>query len=486
MSTHNGPGSSRASTVGARETLGLDARKLAPRTALAVWEPGPDRQNVVAQLAGQEVDRVPTLLPLRHSRMSVNPFTFYRGSALTMATDLGTRPNTGLQVQLCGDAHLSNFGLFAAPDRAVIFDINDFDETLPGPFEFDVARLTTSFTLAAQNNGFSSAEIESTTRAAANSYRTAIANFAQMGELDIWYNRVDASVLVGWGRDVAGKKGVVAAEKTVAKAQKRDAWSAISKLTEVVDGRRQFVNAPPVLVRIAMGSDVHPVISGLVDQYQGTLIDDRRELLSRYQLVDIGHKVVGVGSVGLLAFVILLQGRDESDLLVLQVKQAVRSVLEPVTAPSEFDKQGERVVSGQRLTQAASDIFLGWIRGSQGRDFYIRQLRDMKWSPDVTLLGPDNLLAYARICGHTLARAHARSGDAIAIASYLGTSTKFDNAMMNFGLVYAEQVGKDFAAYTEAITSGQVAVTKDEVAATNLAFTASSEHGILAVRTPVV
>ena len=197
MSTHNGPGSSRASTVGARETLGLDARKLAPRTALAVWEPGPDRQNVVAQLAGQEVDRVPTLLPLRHSRMSVNPFTFYRGSALTMATDLGTRPNTGLQVQLCGDAHLSNFGLFAAPDRAVIFDINDFDETLPGPFEFDVARLTTSFTLAAQNNGFSSAEIESTTRAAANSYRTAIANFAQMGELDVWYNRVDASVLVG-------------------------------------------------------------------------------------------------------------------------------------------------------------------------------------------------------------------------------------------------------------------------------------------------
>lgn len=484
MLIRTGPGSNRLPTQAARSALGLAARKAAPRTSLAIWAPAPDREDVVDQLAGQEVDRVPSLLPIRHSRMSVNPFTFYRGSALTMATDLGTRPNSGLNVQLCGDAHLSNFGLFAAPDRAVIFDINDFDETLPGPFEFDVARLTTSFTLAAQNNGFSGVEIENITLAAANSYRTAIAEFAKMGELEIWYNRVDASVLSGWGRDAAGAKGAQAAKRTIAKAQKRDTWSALSKLTEVVDGGRQFINAPPVLVRISLESDVHPIIGGLLEQYRGSLIDDRRELLSRFRLLDVGHKVVGVGSVGLLAFVILLQGRDESDLLVLQVKQAVRSVLEPVTAPSEFDKQGERVVSGQRLTQAASDIFLGWIRGKQGRDFYIRQLRDMKWSPDVTLLAPAYLRAYAMICGHTLARAHARSGDAIAIDSYLGTSAKFDNAMLNFGLAYAEQVGKDFARYTDAIASGRVAVTRDEVVTANLAFAASAEHGIQAVRTP--
>ena len=402
-----------------------------------------------------------------------------------MAADLGSRSNSGLQVQLCGDAHLSNFGLFAAPDRAVVFDINDFDETLPGPFEFDVARLTTSFTLAAQNNGYPSLEVESITRAAATSYRTAMTGFAQMSELKIWYTRIDSSVLQGWGRDAAGKKGVQAADRTVAKAQKRTAWSAIDKMTELVDGQRRFINSPPVLVRIEVGTDVHPLLSGLLEQYRGTLIDDRRELLNRYRLVDIGHKVVGVGSVGLLAFVILLQGRDESDLLVLQVKQAVRSVLEPFTAPSEFEQQGERVVSGQRITQAASDIFLGWIRGAQGRDFYIRQLRDMKWSPDVTLVDADALQAYAMTCGNTLARAHARSGDAVAIAAYLGTSAKFDNAMLDFALAYAGQVGTDFATYTQAIAAGKVTLAADEVAAVNLAFAAHADHGIQAIRTPI-
>ena len=485
MVSPNRRASQRPATAEARAALGLEARKSAPRSSLSQWSPMPDRQNVVEQLAGQEVERVPNLLPLRHSRMSVNPFTFYRGSALTMAADLGSRPNSGLQVQLCGDAHLSNFGLFAAPDRAVIFDINDFDETLPGPFEFDVARLTTSFTLAGQNNGFSSIEIENVTRAAAASYRNSMAGFAQMGELDIWYTRTDSSVLQSWGRDAAGKKGAQVADRTVAKAQKRTSWSAINKMTELVDGQRRFINSPPLLVRIEVGADVHPLLTGLLEQYRETLIDDRRELFGRYKLVDIGHKVVGVGSVGLLAFVILLQGRDESDLLVLQVKQAVRSVLEPFTNPSSFEQQGERVVSGQRVTQAASDIFLGWIRGAQGRDFYIRQLRDMKWSPDVTLLNPDTLQAYAMICGNTLARAHARSGDAVAISSYLGTSAKFDNAMLDFALAYAGQVGTDFATYTQAIASGKVTLAADEVAAATLAFTAHAGHGIQATRTPI-
>ncbi len=485
MATTTDPTSERPTNVAARSALGLAARKQAPRSALAGWVPGADRENVVDQLAAQEVDRVPALVPHRHSRMSVSPFTFYRGSAVTMAADLGTRPNSGLQVQLCGDAHLSNFGLFAAPDRAVVFDINDFDETLPGPFEFDVARLTTSFTLAARNNGFPSIEIENITRAAATSYRTSMSAFSQMSELDIWYTRIDSSVLQSWGRDAAGKKGVQAADHTVAKAQKRTAWSAIDKMTELVDGQRRFINSPPVLVRIEVGSDVHPLLQGLLGQYRNTLIDDRREILSRYHLVDIGHKVVGVGSVGLLAFVILLQGRDESDLLVLQVKQAVRSVLEPFTAPSEFEQQGERVVSGQRVMQAASDIFLGWIRGPQGRDFYIRQLRDMKWSPDVTLLDSGGLQGYAMLCGNALARAHARSGDAVAIASYLGDSAKFDNSMLAFALPYAEQVGKDFATYTEAIKTGQVSVATGEVSESTLAFTARGGEGIQAIRTPV-
>ena len=242
MVSPNRPASQRPATASARAALGLEARKSAPRSSLAQWSPMPDRQNVVEQLAGQEVERVPRLLPLRHSRMSVNPFTFYRGSALTMAADLGSRPNSGLQVQLCGDAHLSNFGLFAAPDRAVIFDINDFDETLPGPFEFDVARLTTSFTLAGQNNGYSSIEVENITRAAASSYRNSMARFAQMSELDIWYTRVDSSVLQSWGRDAAGKKGAQVADRTVAKAQKRTSWSAINKMTELVDGQRRFIN----------------------------------------------------------------------------------------------------------------------------------------------------------------------------------------------------------------------------------------------------
>jgi hypothetical protein len=290
-------------------------------------------------------------------------------------------------------------------------------------------------------------------------------------------------MLQSWGRDAAGKKGVQAADRTVAKAQRRTAWSAIDKMTEIVDGQRRFMNSPPVLVRIEVGSDVHPLLQGLLGQYRNTLIDDRREILSRYHLVDLGHKVVGVGSVGLLAFVLLLQGRDESDLLVLQVKQAVRSVLEPFTAPSEFEQQGERVVSGQRVMQAASDIFLGWIRGPQGRDFYIRQLRDMKWSPDVTQLDPGGLLGYANLCGNALARAHARSGDAVAIASYLGDSTKFDNSMLAFALSYAEQVGKDFATYSKAIETGQVSVATDEVSESTLAFTARGDEGIQAIRT---
>ncbi|HEV8529234.1 MAG TPA: DUF2252 domain-containing protein [Actinomycetes bacterium] len=470
-----------------RQTKGRVARAETPHAGLSVWEPAADRADPVALLTGQETSRVQELVPVRHTRMAVSAFTFYRGAALVMAADLAGFPRSGLDVQLCGDAHLSNFGLFAAPDRSVIFDVNDFDETNPGPFEWDVKRLATSFVLAARDNGLSAKAGRAAAEAAAGAYRQSMAAYAGKPEIEIWYDRIDAARLVGAVRDLPSGKGKSEAKKkakaeatiqgAAAKARLRDAWSAIEKITEVVDGRRRFRDQPPLLTRLDIAPDAAAQLNALFREYRATLQDDRQELLKRYEIIDMGHKVVGVGSVGLLAFVLLLRGRDENDLMVLQVKQAQASVLEGYTRKSVFTKHGHRVVTGQRLMQAASDSFLGWIDGPAGRSFYVRQLRDMKWSPDPASLSEKRIGAYAVLCGHTLGRAHARSGDAIAISAYLGTGKSFDKAVSVFAESYADQTEQDFAAFTGAIADGRLGAHEDAGGAEGIRATQALNAG---------
>ena len=440
-----------------RQAIGKSARSAVSRKAQGIWQPAEHRPDPIALLEDQEQSRVQALLPLRHERMGVSAFTFYRGTAIIMASDLGAQSSSGLQVQLCGDAHLSNFGLFAAPDRVPVFDVNDFDETNPGPFEWDVKRLATSFVLAARDNGFPKSAVGQAALTSARQYRISMAEYAAKKEIDIWYDRVDPSTLEAWAQRSSGKAAEKAVRRTVAKAQTRTAWTAVRKLTQVVDGRRQFVDDPPLVVRVPQGSMAHSLVLQAMPSYLDTLAPDRRSLLERYEVIDIGHKVVGVGSVGLLALVLLLEGRDADDILVLQVKQAQHSVLEPYTEASIYAQMGERVVEGQRLMQAASDSFLGWAMGSYGRHYYVRQLRDMKWSPDPSAFAPPGLDSYAELCGHTLARAHARTGDAIAISTYLGRGTVFDEAIRDFSLAYADQVSEDFAAFSEAVAAGRLA-----------------------------
>lgn len=445
-----------------RENRGRAARKRVSRKQQGLWEVSADRLDPVQLLAQQETSRVPALLPLRHERMGASAFTFYRGSAVLMAADLGSQPNSGLRVQLCGDAHLSNFGLFAAPDRTPVFDLNDFDETNPGPFEWDVKRLSVSFLLAAQDNGLPASVGRSAARSAARQYRISIAANAARPEIDNWYERVGTAQLEAWGRQAAGSAGAKSVVKAEKRAQARTMWTAVEKLTEVVDGHRRFLDAPPLLVRVPKDTLSDGALRQAIDAYAESLSDDRRALLERYEVIDVGHKVVGVGSVGLLAWVLLLEGRDANDVLVLQAKQAQASVLEPYTAPSVYPNSGQRVVEGQRLIQAASDTFLGWSQGVLGRQFYLRQLRDMKWSPDPSSLAGEALNSYAGLCGHVLARAHARSGDAIAISAYLGASDIFDASIEDFARSYAKTVLKDYQEFTAAVTSGQLGATEHD------------------------
>lgn len=464
-------------TPAERQAHGRAAREAQPRKAQATFAPSAQRPDPIALLEDQEQTRVPALLPLRHERMGASAFTFYRGTAIIMASDLGAQPSSGLEVQLCGDAHLSNFGLFAAPDRVPVFDVNDFDETNPGPFEWDVKRLATSFVLAARDNGFPKELIADAAIASARQYRLSMAEYAAMKEIDIWYDRVDASTMEAWGARTSGKTGEKAVRRTVAKAQARTAWTAVRKLTTVVDGRRIFVDEPPLVVRVPEDSMARGLIYGALPGYLESLAPDRRALLERYEVIDLGHKVVGVGSVGLLAWVLLLQGRDSDDILTLQVKQAQHSVLEPYTAESAYAQMGERVVEGQRLMQAASDSFLGWVTGKLGREYYVRQLRDMKWSPDPSRFIPQGMASYAELCGHVLARAHARTGDAIAISAYLGRSTTFDDAIRAFSLAYADQVASDFDAFTAAMASGRLS---------SEAVSTDSEHFKAMMRNPLM
>ncbi|MFF3963145.1 DUF2252 domain-containing protein [Streptomyces griseorubiginosus] len=431
------------------QTRGRAARKRVPRSAHATWLPSLDRQDPVAVLERQGRDRLPELLPIRYGRMSASPFAFLRGSAAVMAADLASQPHTGLTVQLCGDAHLLNFGLYASPERSLLFDLNDFDETFPGPFEWDVKRLAASVAVAARENGHSDDKAHRSARAATTAYRTAMRRLARMGELEVWYESVDADSLLPLVRSARHRRRV---QSSLTRARRRTSLQALGKLTEIVDGRRRIITDPPLLE--PAGAPDMASLRKIFSDYRSTLSEERRLLLDRYRFVDAARKVVGVGSVGTRCFIVLLTGRDADDPLFLQIKEARPSVLEEHLPHGPYVHPGHRVVVGQRLLQAASDIFLGWMSGPQGRAFYWRQLRDMKGSADVLGMSPSDLTAYAGLCGTTLARAHARSGDRVAIAAYLGGADTFDQAVADFALAYATQTTKDHATLTAAIAAG--------------------------------
>jgi uncharacterized protein (DUF2252 family) len=455
--------------------LGKEARNRIPPSSHAGWVPVTDRPDPVALLEEQDATREPDLVPVRHGRMLVSPFTFYRGAAKIMAADLNGTPSAGLQVQLCGDAHLSNFGAFASPERRLLFDLNDFDETLPGPFEYDVKRMAASFTIAARNNGFTKADTKAATLASVAGYREAMAGFATMSTMEVWYAHLDEDELLkgiraaakarGKNQAKAGKRAEKVGERTLAKAHTRDSLQALSKLGELVDGKYRIVSQPPIVVPAReleatyglSADEIERVIREQFRAYRATLRDDQRQLLERFQVVDVARKVVGVGSVGTRAFIVLLQGRDQDDPLFLQVKEATASVLEDRLPKSRYKQHGERVVQGQRMLQAASDIFLGWTKGMDvNRHYYWRQLRDMKGSAEVEAMVPVGLTFYAGICGWTLARAHARSGDPVAMAAYLGKRDRFDQAISDFAERYADQNEQDYQAFAKAAGSGRL------------------------------
>jgi uncharacterized protein (DUF2252 family) len=450
-----------------RAAVGKAARSEAPRSAFAEWEPPAGRADPVDLLEAQGRDRVPDLLPIRYGRMAATPFTFFRGAAAVMAADLAPAPTSGLRVQACGDAHLSNFGAFAAPDRSLVFDLNDFDETLPAPWEWDVQRLVASFEIAARENGFKRKERRTVVATVACEYREAMRRFAKMRNLEIWYSRLDIEAVMAQ-IGALGEKAVKRAEKGIAKARAKDSLRALDRLTHTVDGELRIVSRPPLIVPAeellpdeGQRHDAEERIRAVLDLYADSLKGDRRRLLSEYRFRHLAHKVVGVGSVGTRSWLVLMTGRDDADPLFLQAKEANASVLEPYAGKSRFRNHGRRVVEGQWLTQAAGDSFLGWCTASSGldgrrRDFYVRQLWDGKGSIDVETLPPAGLEAYARMCGWTLARAHARSGDPVAIGSYLGSGKGFDTAMATFAERYADRNERDHAALVEAIASGRL------------------------------
>jgi uncharacterized protein (DUF2252 family) len=450
-----------------RVARGKVARAQLSRARHAEWNVSQRAQQPLDLLAEQATTRVPELVPIRYGRMAASPFAYYRGAALPMAADLATAPHTGLMVQLCGDAHLANFGGFASPERDMLFDINDFDETLPGPFEWDLKRLAASLEVAARSRGFDAGVGRSSVVGGVRSYQEAIRAFAAMTNLAVWYTRLDvASATQRWGGDV-GKKALAQVQQNIAKAQAKDQLKARARLTRVVGGEPRFASDPPLLVpaeELFSQDEAHRLeesIHEAIRSYRRTLPGERRQLLERYRFADLARKVVGVGSVGTRSWVALFVGRDNDDTLILQVKEAEASVLERFLGKSAFNNQGQRVVEGQRLMQAASDIFLGWQRVAQGidgrpHDYYLRQLWDWKLSADLDTIGPRGLGVYAQLCGWTLARAHACCGDAIAIGAYLGTGDAFAQALAEFARAYADQNEVDHRALVDAIAAGTV------------------------------
>jgi uncharacterized protein (DUF2252 family) len=454
-------------SVAERVARGKAARSEVPRASHAVFEPPATRADPVELLERQAKARVPELVPIRYGRMLVSPFTFYRGGAMIMAHDLAATPRSGLSVQCCGDAHLSNFGVFASPERRLMFDVNDFDETLPGPWEWDVKRLAASMLIAARDNGFRAKDQDRIVLDTVGRYRTAMAEFAAMKNLEVWYSHLDVeNALREFGSQFKPKL-VKRAEKQFAKARTKDSMKAFSKLTEMVDGKPRIVDESPLIVpadKMATGDELERLFETLhrvLREYRETLEFDRRVLLEQFDLTDLAHKVVGVGSVGTRAWIALYLGRDGQDPLFLQVKEADPSVLEEFLGPSEFANHGERVVVGQRLMQATSDIFLGWLHVAAGldgkpRDFYARQLKDWKGSAEIEQMVPKGMAKYGELCGWTLARAHARSGDRIAIAAYLGNGDSFDRAILEFSKAYADQNDRDYQALAAAVKSGRI------------------------------
>ena len=454
-------------TPAERRVRGKAARAEVPRESHAEWKPSADRPDPVALLVSQGAARVPDLVPVRYGRMMETPFTYYRGAALPMASDLARTPATGIIVQACGDAHLSNFGVFGSPERKLLFDVNDFDETLPAPWEWDVKRLAASLEVAARENGFGDKDRRKIVLATARRYREVMRQLSGEGNLGVWYTQVDMDDFRARFDGLLKERQRKAIDKGLAKARTRDSMQELDKLTRIEDGQPRIISEPPVIVplrdllgELAGAVDIEKELKDLIAKYRRTLQPDRRVLLEQFEFTDIARKVVGVGSVGTRCWIILMLGRDETDPLFLQVKEAEESVLARFAGASKYDNQGERVVHGQRLMQAASDIFLGWQRfaGLDGtaRDFYVRQLRDWKFSIDIAAMIPRGLRLYGELCGLTLARAHARSGDEIAIAAYMGASDVFDNAIADFSAAYADQNERDFEAFNAAIASGSL------------------------------
>jgi len=444
-----------------RAAQGKSARGAVPRSSHGDWAPA--ERDPLRILARQDEGRVPELVPIRYGRMLASPFAFFRGGAAVMAADLAQTPTTALAAQLCGDAHLSNFGVFSAPDRRLVFDCNDFDETCPGPFEWDVKRLVASVAIAGRQLGFGKREREKATQGAAATYRNSMRGYAAMRNLDVWYSRIDVESRLADLRSEVDSKRFRQIERGLAKAQSKDSMRALRKLTREDDGRLRIVSDPPLITPLAEltdAADAEAQLQSVLALYMESLNEDRRHLAASYRYVDAAMKVVGVGSVGTRAWIVLLLGKDAGDPLFLQAKEAGRSVLEPYVGASRYRNHGRRVVEGQRLMQAASDVFLGWIKvegvDGQQRCFYVRQLWDGKGSATIESMSPTDLAAYGSLCGEALARAHARSGDRVAIASYLGGGEAFDKAFTRFAEAYADQNERDYARLVDAVAGGEI------------------------------
>jgi len=460
-------------TPAERAGRGKAARARVPLESHARFDPPPDRADPVALLEEQAKSRIPQLVPVRYGRMMVSPFTYYRGAALPMASDLATTPVSGLSVQACGDAHLSNFGIFGSAERRLVFDINDFDETLPGPWEWDVKRLAASIEVAARDNGFPGNKRRQIVSSTVSCYREAMRTFAGLSDLDVWYARADMEELRAQFEGQLKVRQRRAVDKGLAKARTRDSMREVGKLTRMVDGRPRIISDPPLVVPIdelipeeTGRAGLETLLTGLIGRYRRTLQTDRRYLLDQFEFADMARKVVGVGSVGTRCWIVLMLGRHTADPLFLQIKEAEASVLSRFVGARRYANQGQRVVAGQRLMQASSDILLGWQRNEAGldgkpHDFYVRQLRDWKFSLGVEDLVPRGMRLYGHLCGWTLARAHARSGDRIAIAAYLGASDRFDQAVAEFAVAYADQNEKDHQALLDAASSGRITAERD-------------------------
>jgi len=453
-----------------RAAWGKAARTASPHDGHAAWEPRPGRRDPVEQLEEQARSRIEELVPIRHGRMLVSPFTYYRGAALAMAADLAGTPVSGIDVQVCGDAHLSNFGIFGSPERHLVFDVNDFDETAPGPWEWDVKRLVASLEVAARDNDVKRKERTAITRAAVRSYRETMRELSARSMLEVWYSHLDLDRLLPQFQASLDPTRTPSVWRAVTNARAHDSLQAYDKLCHDLDGEPRIVSDPPLVMPVeefVVGFDPDHTAGAMhtiIRRYRQTLDADRRHLLEQFRTVHLARKVVGVGSVGTDAWIVLLLERDRQSPLLLQVKEAQRSVLEDFTADSEFDNHGRRVVAGQRLMQATSDIFLGWARfewPNCTRDYYVRQLRDWKGSADISGMTPQGMELWARMCGWTLARAHARSGDRVAIAAYLGKSDGFDRALGEFASAYADQNERDYLRLRDAVHSGRLQAATD-------------------------